>query len=85
MDLETGRIVLILGDLPRKLEWVSEEDYDAATGTWTISLEECLEDRDDPEWQMQALLDAGRVERYDGTGHIRVESDDPYADHDDME
>jgi hypothetical protein len=91
LDLETGRIVLITGEMSRKLDRIYEEIYDEEKRELTVTLEEYLEKQDDPDWQKQMLLDADRIEREYGstelnrTRYIRVEQDDPHADYNDME
>jgi hypothetical protein len=84
LDLETGRIVPILDELSRELEKIYDEIYDE-TGNRLVTLEEYLQQRDDPDWQKEMILEAARVEQGYGTRYIRVERDDPYGDYRDME
>ena len=80
LDLETGRIVPIMDEFARELEEIYDED-----GNQVITLEEYLQQRDDPDWQKEMMLEADRVEQGYGTRYIRVERDDPYEDYRDME
>jgi hypothetical protein len=84
LDLETGRIVPIMDELSRQLERIYDEIYDEA-GNRVVTLEEYLQQRDDPDWQKEMMLEADRVEQGYGTRYIRVERDDPYGGYRDME
>jgi hypothetical protein len=85
LDLETGHIVMITQEISWELERIYDEIYDEEKGARTMTVEEYLEEQDDPEWQKKMLLDADRVERSYGARYIRVERDDPYGDYNDME
>jgi len=84
LDLETGGIVPIMDEFARELEEIYEEIYDE-DGNQVITLEEYLQQQDDPDWQKEMMLEADRVEQGYGTRYIRVERDDPYGDYRDME
>ena len=84
LDLETGRIVAIMEEITWELEEILEEIYDE-DGNRVVTLEDYLQQRDDPDWQKEMMLEADRVEQGDGTRYIRVERDDPYGDYRDME
>jgi hypothetical protein len=84
LDLETGRIVAIMEEITWELEEIYEEIYDE-DGNRVVTLEDYLQQRDDPDWQKEMMLEADRVEQGYGTRYIRVERDDPYGDHRDME
>ena len=84
LDLETGQIIPIMDEFSSELEGIYEEIYDE-DGNRPVSLEEYLEQRDDPDWQKEMILEADRVERAYGTRYIRVERGDPYGDYQDME
>ena len=84
LDLETGRIVSIMEEITRELEEIYEEIYDE-DGNRAVTLEQYLQQRDDPDWQKEMMLEADRVEQGYGTRYIRVERDDPYGDYRDME
>jgi hypothetical protein len=83
LDLETGEVILIMDEFARELEAIYDEIYEE--GRRVVTLEAHLQGRDDPDWQREMLLEAGRVEQGYGTRYIRVEPDDPYADYNDME
>jgi len=84
LDLETGRIIPIMQEIAWELEEIYAEIYDEA-GNRIVTLEEYLQQRDDPKWQKEMMLEADRVEQGYGTRYIRVERDDPYGDYQDME
>jgi len=84
LDLETGRIVAIMEEITWELEEIYEEIYDE-DGNRVVTLEDYLQQRDDPDWQKEMILEADRVEQGYGTRYIRVERDDPYGDYRDME
>jgi len=84
LDLETGEIILIMDEFRRELERIYDEIYDEE-GNRVIALEEYLEDRDDPDWQNERLLEADRVEQGYRTRYIPIEKDNPHADYNDME
>jgi hypothetical protein len=84
LDLETGRIVAIMEEITWELEEILEEIYDE-DGNRVATLEDYLQQRDDPDWQKEMMLEADRVEQGYGTRYIRVERDDPYGDYRDME
>jgi hypothetical protein len=84
LDLETGEILLIMDESSRELERIYGDIYDEE-GNRTVTLEAYLEERDDPDWQKERLLDADRVEQGYRTRYIRIEKDDPHADYTDME
>jgi len=84
LDLETGRIVAIMEEMTWELEEIYEEIYDE-DGNRVVTLEDYLQQRDDPDWQKEMILEADRVEQGYGTRYIRVERDDPYGDYRDME
>ena len=50
-----------------------------------MTLEDYLQQRDDPDWQKEMMLEADRVEQGYGTRYIRVERDDPHSDYRNME
>ena len=83
LDLETGRIVLIMEEIARELEEIYGQICDE-DGHQVVTLEEHLQQRDDPDWQKEMMLEADRVERRYGTRYLCVERDDPYGDHRDM-
>jgi hypothetical protein len=84
LDLETGRIVPIMEEIARDLDEIYDEIFDE-DGNRQVSLEDYLQQRDDPDWQKEMMLDADRVEQGYGTRYIRVERDDPYDDYRAME
>ena len=84
LDLETGRIIPIMQEIAWELEEIYDEIYDEA-GNRVVTLEEYLQQRDDPDWQKEMLLEADRVEQGYGTRYLCVERDDPYGDYRDME
>lgn len=84
LDLETGRIVPIMQEIAWELEEIYDEIYDEA-GNRVLSLQDYLQQRDDPDWQKEMMLEADRVEQEFGTRSIRVERDDPYDDYRAME
>jgi hypothetical protein len=84
LDLETGRIVPIMQEKAWELEEIYDEIYDEE-GNRVVTLEDYLQQRDDPDWQKEMMLEADRVEQGYGTRYIRVERDDPYDDYRAME
>ena len=84
LDLETGRIVTIMEEFARELEGIYDEIYDEH-GNRVVTLEAYLQQRDDPVWEKEMILEADRVEQGYGVRYIRVERDDPYDDYRDME
>lgn len=84
LDVETGQILAIMEDIAWKLEEIYEEICDE-DGNPVVTLEEYFQQRDDPDWQKEMILDADRVEQAYGTRYLRVERDDPYGDYRDME
>jgi hypothetical protein len=84
LDLETGRIVPIMQEMAWELEEIYDEIYDEE-GNRVVTLEDYLQQRDDPDWQKEMMLEADRVEQGYGTRYIRVERDDPYDDYRAME
>jgi hypothetical protein len=84
LDLETGQVVSITDEIAWELEQIYEEIYDEE-GNQVATLEDYLQQRDDPDWQKEMMLEADRIEREYGTRYIRVEGDDPHEDYRDME
>ena len=84
LDLETGQIIPIMEEIAWELEQIYEELYDEV-GDQVATLENYLQQRDDPGWQKEMMLEADRIEREYGTRYVRVERDDPYGDYRDME
>jgi hypothetical protein len=84
LDLETGRIIAVMDEMAQELDEIYEEIYDE-DGNRAVTLEEVLQQRNDPDWQKEMILEADRIEREYGTRYIRVERDDPYSDYRDME
>jgi len=84
LDLETGRIVQIMQEIAGELEEIYEEIYDE-DGNRIATLEDYLQQRDDPDWQKEMMLEADRIEQGYGTRYIRVERDEPYDDYRTME
>ena len=84
LDLETGQIIPIMEEISGDLEEIYDEIYNQ-DGYRVVSLEEYLQQRDDPDWQKEMMLEADRVEQGYGTRYIRVERDDPHGDYRDME
>jgi hypothetical protein len=54
LDLETGRIVPVMDELSRELEKIYDEIYDE-TGNRVVTLEEYLQQWDDPDWQKEMM------------------------------
>jgi hypothetical protein len=84
LDLETGRIVLIMEEIAWELDEIYDEIYDE-DGNRVVPLEEALQQRGNPDWQDDMMLEADRIRQEYGTRYIRVEGDDPYSDYRDME
>lgn len=84
LDLETGEILLVMGEFESTLNEVYDEIYDEE-GERVVTLEEHLEERDDPEWQKEVLLLADRVRQDHSGRYIRAQWDDPYGDYNAME
>ena len=84
LDLETGQIVAIMEEIAWELEQIDEELYDEE-GNQVTTLEDYLQQRDDPDWQKEMILEADQIERQYGTRYIGVEGNDPYGDYRDME
>ena len=84
LDLETGQVVSITDEIARELEQIYEELHDE-DGNQLATLEDYLQQRDDPNWQKEMMLEADRIEAEYGTRYIRVEGDDPHQDYQDME
>jgi hypothetical protein len=84
LDLETGSIVPIMEEIAGELEGIYEELYDKE-GNQVGTLEEVLQQRDDPDWQKEMMLEADQVEKGYGTRYIRVEKEGPYDDYRAME
>ena len=83
-DLETGRIVPIMPEFAWELEEMNGEIYDE-DGNQIVTLEDYLQQRGDPDWQREMMLEADEVEMGYGVRYIRVERDDPYDDYRTME
>lgn len=84
LDLETGQILAIMEEMDWRLVEIYAEIYDQ-DGNQVITLEEYLQQQDDPDWQREMILDADRLEQGFGIRYLRVEWDDPYGDYRDME
>jgi hypothetical protein len=84
LDLETGQILVLLEEMDWRLEEIYAEIYDG-DGNRVVTLEEYLQQQDDPDWQREMILGADRVGQGYGTRYLRVERDDPYDDYWDME
>ena len=84
LDLETGQVIMIMEEFEATLEEIYDEICDD-TGNRTVSLEDHLQQRDDPDWQKEMLLIADQVEQGYGKRYIRIERDDPYDDYSNME
>jgi len=85
LDLETGRVILITEEMASEVQRVHERRHEEEAGTRTTRLEEYLEEQEYPDWQIEMMLDADRIERESGTRYIRVEAGEPNADYRDME
>ena len=57
LDLETGRIVMITEEIAWDLKDIYEEIYDEE-GNRVVTLEDYLQQQDDPDWQKEMILDA---------------------------
>ncbi|MGC9333841.1 MAG: hypothetical protein ACP5JJ_06830 [Anaerolineae bacterium] len=66
LDLETGQIVAIMEEFAWELEEIYEEIYDQ-DGNRVVALEEVLQQRDDPDWRKEMMLEADRIEQGYGT------------------
>ena len=84
LDLETGEILAIMEEMDWRLEEIYAEIYDE-DGNRVVTLEEYLQQQDDPDWQKEMILDADRVEQGFGTRYLWVEQGDPYGDYRDIE
>ncbi|MGD2144696.1 MAG: UPF0158 family protein [Anaerolineae bacterium] len=83
LDLETGEVITLTGEIRRLLEDIYDEIYDEE-GQRTLSLAAYLAERDDiQEWRKQCLLDAARVEAW-SEDIIAIDAE-PHADYRDME
>jgi hypothetical protein len=84
LDLETGCIIPILLEIAGELEQIYDEVYDE-DGNRVVTLEDYLQQREDPDWQKEMMLEADRVEQGYGTRYIRVEKEEPWDDYRTME
>jgi hypothetical protein len=84
LDLETGCIIPILLEIADELEQIYDEIYDE-DGNRVVTLEDCVQQRDDPDWQKEMMLEADRIEQGYGTRYIRVEREEPWDDYRTME
>ncbi len=82
LDLETGQVVMITGEIRRELEDLYEEAYNGEEGE-PIALADILQRHDLPEWMREALQEADQVEVGYGTRYIsvpRADSHEGYRD-----
>ena len=80
LDLETGCIIPIMQEIADELEEIYDED-----GNRVVSVEDYVQQRDDPDWQKEMMLEADRIEQGYGTRYIRVEKEEPWDDYRTME
>ena len=84
LDLETGQVVMLTFDTRAQLESLYEE-LDWEDGNQNPPLAELLQERNLPEWQKQALLEADQVEIGYGDRYIAVPQADSREAYRDME
>jgi hypothetical protein len=75
LDLETGQVVAITGEIRDELEAIYEE-LDDEHGVEDDAFATMLQQRELPEWMRETLYEAHRVEQGYGTGYIAVPTAD---------
>jgi hypothetical protein len=84
LDLETGQVVTITGEVRREMEDLYEESDEQASGE-PVDFAELVRQSDLPEWEKDAVIEADRVERGYGSRYIGVPEADPHEGYRDME
>jgi hypothetical protein len=84
LDLETGQVITITGEIRREMEDLYEES-DAQENGEPIDFAELVRRSDLPDWEKDAVIEADQIERGYGSRYIGVPEADPHEGYRDME
>ena len=84
LDLKTGAIITIHEELFHELESIYDEFYDLDDDEAHDKLAMVLQERRLPEWRLQTLIEADRVERDFGDRYLAIPGDDVQTAYRDM-
>ncbi len=84
LDLETGQVITVTGEIRRAIEDLYEES-DAQENGEPIDLAELVRRSDLPDWEKDAVIEADQVEKGYGSRYIGVPEADPHEGYRDME
>ena len=84
LDLETGQVITITGEIRRKVEALYEESDEQENGE-PIDFAELVRRCDLSDWEKDAMIEADQVEKGYGSRYIGVPEADPHEGYRDME
>jgi hypothetical protein len=84
LDLETGQVITITGEIRREMEDLYEGSGEEENGE-PVDFAELVRRSDLPEWEKDAVIEADQVERGYGMRYIGVPEADPHESYRDME
>ena len=72
LDLDTGRVIMLTEDTRSEYKQLSESIGHVDKAEWAAAFEAALQEADLPDWQVESVQDAGRVDAGFPEHYLRV-------------